>query len=152
MNQFIKTAALVMASVFTLSTTHSFAATTSANDENKEVKASFQRDFQNAHLVSTEVKDNFTKVIFTLNDQVMTAFYAANGSLLGVTRNIVSSQLPVNLLISFKKNYSAYWITDLFEMSQDSQSNYYLTLENAETKITLRSNGEDWDVYSNIKK
>ena len=152
MKQFIKIAAVVMASVFTLSTTYSFAATTSANDENKEVKASFQRDFQNAHLMSTEVKDNFTKVTFTLNDQVMTAFYAADGSLLGVTRNIVSSQLPVSLLMSFKKHYSAYWVTDLFEMSRDEQSNYYLTLENAGTKMTLRSNGDEWEVYSNIKK
>ena len=152
MNQFIKTAAVVMASVFTLSTSYSFAATTSGNDENKEIKASFQRDFQNAHLMSTEVKDNFTKVIFTLNDQVMTAFYAADGSLLGVTRNIVSSQLPVNLLVSFKKHYSDYWITDLFEMSRDSQSNYYLSLENAETKVTLRSNGDSWEVYSTIRK
>jgi len=114
MNQFIKTAAVVMACVFTLSTTYSFAASTSGNDENKEVKASFQRDFQNAHLMSAEVKDNFTKVTFTLNDQVMTAFYAADGSLLGVTRNIVSSQLPVSLLMSFKKHYNEYWITDLF--------------------------------------
>ena len=152
MNQFIKIAAVVMASVFTLSTTYSFAATTSGNDENKEVKASFQRDFRNAHLMSTEVKDNFTKVTFTLNDQVMTAFYAADGSLLGVTRNIVSSQLPVSLLVSFRKHYNEYWITDLFEMSQDAQSNYYLSLENADTKLTLRSNGDSWEVYSTVRK
>lgn len=159
MNQFIKTATLVMVSVLTLSTTYSFAATTPANEGNKKVndgtketKASFQKDFQNAQLISTEVRDNFTKVTFTLNAQVMTAFYAVNGDLIAVTRNIVSSQLPVSLLMSFKKNYSDYWITDLFEMSQDAQSNYYLTLENAEKKITLRSDGDGWVVYSNFKK
>jgi hypothetical protein len=152
MKQFIKTAAVVLASVFTLSTTSSFAATNPGNDDGKEVKVSFQHDFQNAQLMSTEVKDNFTKVTFTLNDQVMTAFYATDGSLLGVTRNIVSSQLPVGLLMNFKKHYSGYWITDLFELSKDSESNYYLSLENADTKITLRSDGDTWEVYSNVKK
>jgi len=37
---------------------------------------------------------------------------------MAVTRNIVSSQLPVSLLMNFKKHYSEFWITDLFEMSQ----------------------------------
>jgi len=54
--------------------------------------------------------------------------------------------------VSFKKHYSEYWITDLFEMSRDSQSNYYLSLENADTKMTLRSNGDSWEVYSTVRK
>ena len=145
MKQMIKiAAAVVMACVFTLGV--------KANDGTKEIKASFKHDFENAQLMSTEEHDNFTKVVFTLNDQVMTAFYAANGELLAVTRNIISSQLPVSLLVSFKKHYSDYWITDLFEMSRDSQSNYYLSLENADTKMTLRSNGDSWEVYSTVRK
>jgi len=37
-------------------------------------------------------------------------------------------------------------------MSQDAQSNYYLSLENADTKLTLRSNGDSWEVYSTVRK
>ena len=145
MNQFTKiAAAVVMACVFTLGV--------KANDGTKEIKASFKHDFKNAQLMSTEEHDNFTKMVFTLNEQIMTAFYAADGELIAVTRNIVSSQLPVSLLMSFRKHYNEYWITDLFEMSQDAQSNYYLSLENADTKLTLRSNGDSWEVYSTVRK
>jgi hypothetical protein len=82
----------------------------------------------------------------------MSAFYSTNGELLAVTRNIVSSQLPVNLLISLKKYYSTSWITDLFEFNGDNQDCYYITLENADTKTTLRSNGDSWEIYSTTKK
>ena len=151
MKQFVKKAAVVMACVFALSTSYSFAAT-SGDEGNKEIKASFRHDFASAQLMSTETHDNFTKMVFTLNGQIMTAFYSTNGDLLAITRNIVSSQLPVNLLMSFKKHYGDYWVTDLFEMSQDAQSNYYLTLENANSRMTLRSNGDNWEVYSSVKK
>ena len=152
MKQFVKKAAVVLAAVFTLSTTYSFAATTGNDDNDKEVKAYFRHDFQNAQLMSTEVRDQYSKVIFQMNGQVMNAFYSNSGELMAVTRNIVSSQLPVNLLVSFRKHYGEYWITDLFEMSQDSQSSYYLTLENAATKTVLRSNGDTWETYSVVKK
>ena len=152
MKQFAKKAAVVMACVFTLTAAYSFATTTPSGNGNKEIKATFKHDFASAELMSTEAHDNFTKVIFKLNGQVMTAFYSNSGDLLAVTRNIVSSQLPVNLLMNFKKHYSDYWITDLFEMSQDSESSYYLTLENSNSKITLRSNGDRWEVYADVRK
>ena len=154
MKQSILKAAFVLATVFTLPAMNSFAAAKSpiVDGGNKEIKASFAHDFQNAELVSTETRDNYTKVVFKLNQQVMTAFYSTSGELLAVTRNIVSSQLPVSLLMSFKKHYGEFWITDLFEMSQDAQSSYYLTLENSDTRMTLHSNGDSWEVYSNVKK
>ena len=154
MKQLVKKAAVVLACVIALPATYSFAAPAVSGDNgNKEIKANFSHDFESAVLMSTEAHENFTKVIFTLNAQVMTAFYSNSGELLAVTRNIVTSQLPVNLLMSFKKHYSDnYWVSDLFEMSQDGQSNYYLTLENADSRITLRSNGDSWEVYTNVKK
>jgi len=154
MKQLVKKAALVLACVITLPAMNSFAAPVKSitEDGNKEIKASFARDFQSAELMSTESRDTYSKVVFKLNQQVMTAFYSNNGELLAVTRNIVSSQLPVSLLMNFKKHYGEYWITDLFEMSQDQQSSYYLTLENSDSRMTLRSNGDNWEVYSNVKK
>jgi len=71
---------------------------------------------------------------------------------MAVTRNIVSSQLPVNLLTNLKKYYSTTWITDLFELSSENQDCYYITLENADSKVTLRSNGDSWEFYTTSKK
>ena len=155
MKQLFKKAALVMAIAFALPVSYSFAAEpfTVAHGGNKEIKAVFARDFASATLMSTEAHDQYTKVEFRLNGQVMTAFYSPAGDLLAVSRNIVSSQLPMNLLMSFKKHYGdSYWVTDLFELNQDTQSSYYLTLESPDSRLTLRSNGDHWEVYSNQRK
>jgi hypothetical protein len=127
-----------------------------AND-NEEVDGkivrSFQKEFagaQNVHWVTTK---DFVKVTFTLNEQVVYAYYGQNGSLLGVTRNILSGQLPINLLTDFKKNYSNYWITDLFEMAVNGENVYYLTLEDSDHKVVLKSTGANgWDLYRKDKK
>jgi hypothetical protein len=145
MKQFVKKAAILMACILTLCTSYSFA---SGNDENKQVRNAFRHDFENAQLMSTEAHDNFTKVQFSLNGQVMTAFYSTSGELLAVTRNLITSQLPVSLLMNYKKHYDGYWVTDLFELSQNGQSSYYITLENADTRMTLRSDGDNWELYS----
>ena len=150
MKQFVTKAAVTLACLLTLGTTYSFAA---GNGDNKEIKNAFRHDFESAQLMSTEAHDNFTKVEFSMNGQIMTAFYSTGGELLAVTRNLTTKQLPVSLLMSFKKHYDGYWVTDLFEMSQNEQSSYYLTLENADSKMTLRSSdGDNWVVFSSVRK
>lgn len=149
MKQFVKKAAVMMACVLALGTSYSFAA---GNGDNKEIRNAFRHDFESAQLMSTEAHDNFTKVAFSMNGQIMTAFYSTGGELLAVTRNLTTSQLPVSLLMTFKKHYDGYWVTDLFEMSQNEHSSYYLTLENADSRMTLRSNGDSWEVFSTVRK
>ena len=149
-NNFMKRLTVLAALLLTLVTTYSFA--TPANGGGTAITTSFSRDFQNAQLVSTQEYTGFTKVTFKMNDAVMFAFYNPSGELLAVTRNIVSSQLPVNLLTSLKKHYGDKWITDLFEFSGNEQNCYYISLENADSKTTLRSTGNDWEVYSTSKK
>jgi hypothetical protein len=146
----MKRLTVLAALLLTLCTTYSFA--TPANDGSSAIRTSFSRDFQNAQIVSTQEYNSFTKVTFKLNDVVMFAFYSTGGELLAVTRNIVSSQLPVNLLTSLKKHYGDNWITDLFEISGNEQNCYYISLENADSKTTLRSNGNEWEVYATTKK
>jgi len=88
-----------------------------------------------------------------LNDQVLFAYYDNDGKLTAIVRNIVSDQLPISLLTSLKKEYTGYWISELFELASDDQTTYYVTLESADKKIVLRSNGVDtWDVYSKTRK
>ena len=139
---------LVLALV--LSTTYAFAAP--ADHVNGEINASFRNEFRNAQLISQEGYKAFTKLTFKMNDQVLCAYYAEDGSLLAVTRNIPSSQLPVSLLLNLKNQLNNGWITELFEFNSDAQHCYYVSLENADMKINLRSNGDSWEVYSTLKK
>jgi hypothetical protein len=88
-----------------------------------------------------------------MNDQVMFAYYSKNGDLVAATRNILSSQLPINLQADLKKGRNEYWISDLFEMAANSTTTYYVTLQNADQSIVLKSNGaEGWEVFKKEKK
>jgi hypothetical protein len=126
----------------------------SKNDEvNQLAVNNFHKEFINAQNIVWEQKQDYLKVTFSINEQVLFAYYNNNGDLQAIVRNIVSTQLPINLLTDLKKDYSGFWISDLFEIASDDQTSYYVTLENADKKIVLRSNGtESWDVYAKTKK
>jgi len=150
---FLRRTAITMALFLTLGISYGF---TSPSVEparsNDEISIAFSKSFRNAQIISKESHKTYTKLTFRMNDMIMFAYYSENGELLAVTRNILSSQLPVNLLVSLRTDYSNYWISDLFELSGDSQDCYYVTVENADVKVTLRSAGEEWEVFSSTRK
>jgi hypothetical protein len=119
----------------------------------KDVPTSFHRNFRKAEVLSSEVKAKFTVVTFKLNDAIESAYYGEHGQLLAVIHNIVSSQLPADLQADLKSNYGGYWITELFELSADGQSGYYIALENADTRLTLHATADGvWEVYGSAAK
>jgi hypothetical protein len=145
-----KKIALMVAMLLTLGASYSFAG---PNDSiSRNVRSSFKKDFHNAQIISTEARKNFTKLTFRMDDMVMYAFYTGNGELIAVTRNIVSTQLPLNLQMSLKNEYKGYWITELFELSGENDNCYYISLESADKKLALRSSGDEWEVYSTNMK
>jgi len=140
---------ITTALVMTLGTT--FAAPTNGNDHDN-ITASFRKEFQQAQIISTEAGSNYTKLTFKMNGAVMFAFYSTSGELLAITHNITSDQLPLQLLLQLKHNYNDYWISDLFECDTNGSSTYYITLETADQKLTLRSSDNQWETYSRSSK
>ena len=130
-----------------------FAGKNDEADVNQLAVRSFHKDFTTAKNIKWEQKTGYVKVEFTMNEQVLFAYYDNDGKLTAIVRNLVSDQLPINLLTGLKKEYTGYWISELFELASDDQTTYYVTLENADKKIVLRSNGVDtWDVFSKTRK
>jgi hypothetical protein len=125
------------------------------NDEvvSQQALRAFRNDFAGASHVSWDNKNGYTRATFSLNGQVLFAYYNTNGELQAVTRNIVSDQLPISLLSDLKKEYADYWISDLFEMATGDQTTYYVTIENSDKKIVLKSEGTSfWSVFSKTRK
>ena len=141
---------ILFAATFLLSI--SFA--TMANNKSTDPKAiaAFKKDFSGANDVSWEEATEFSKVTFTINGSTLFAYYSSNGELIAASRNISSSQLPLNLFTALKNEYSSYWISDLFELSRDNSTTYYVTLENANEKKVLSSTNYGWETYSSIIK
>jgi hypothetical protein len=118
-----------------------------------EITTSFNKDFVSATNVSWNKQKDFTKATFTMNNQVMFAYYDESGSLIASARNILSEQLPINLMNDLKKGYGNYWISELFEMDRDGQASYYVTLENADETLILKSSSfNSWSTYKRSKK
>jgi len=147
MKQFILTLT-VMLSVVGMS---SFA----AGDEkvSPAVLQSFKTNFKNATEVEWKAKENFYQAQFALNGQYISAFYDCEGKMIALTRNISTTQLPIGLQTSLRTEAEGYWISDLFEVSNEDGTSYYVTLENAETKVVLKSAGTgDWASYQKQRK
>jgi len=120
---------------------------------NEKVLESFKKEFVDAREVSWQVGSQFTKVSFSLNDQVFFAYYSEEGDRIALIRNIRSTDLPMSLSIELRKTYADYWISDLFEFHGSEETEYYVTIENADRKITLKSVGlSDWTTYKRSDK
>ena len=126
-----------------------------ANDVNVNARVlqSFNEEFSSATEVSWTVGENYVKAEFVFNTQHITAFYTPDGDLLGLARYISSVSLPVALQNTLKRDFSGYWISDLFEVTRNSGTSYYVTIENADVKMVLQAQpNEDWSLYKRSRK
>jgi len=143
MKKFILTLAVVV------TTLCSFAAD---KEVNVVVLKSFNKEFSGAKQVQWSASGDYYKASFLFNDQCVFAFFSQQGELMGVTRNLTSLELPVPLQSGLKRDYAGYWITNLFEISNDDGVHYYITVENADSKIILNSTGSAWKSYKKASK
>lgn len=129
-------------------------ATFAGEDEvDAKVLGAFKKEFSAAKEITWTVASNYYMASFVYNDQHVAAYYSTEGELMGLTRYISPADLPLSLQSDLKKNHSEYWISDLFEVSKESGTAYYITLENADSSLVLKAtNGKNWDHYKKVKK
>ena len=87
-----------------------------------------------------------------MNGQYVSAFYDGEGKMVALTRNITSFQLPISLQTEIKNCYDQYWISDLFEVADEQGTTYYVTLQNADSKLILKSSSTTWTTYQKQRK
>src|SRR6476620_2130904 len=146
---FMKRFLITLTVLFSLISMSSFA---SDSKVDSRVLKSFQSSFKNATEVDWTVSSNFYKANFTLNGQYVAAYFDESGHMMAITRNISSTQLPISLQTNLKNNYEGFWITNLFEVANDEGTTYYVTVENADTKLILKSSNSDWVTYQKERK
>lgn len=113
-----------------------------------QVLASFQSVYSKATEVSWTNMGSMYKVSFFLDGKSATAFYQPDGSLVAVTRNVSSLELPASLKANLMNELDNGWISDLFVMSTTEGDIYYATLQNASNKVVLKSsNHKKWSVF-----
>jgi len=112
----------------------------------------FKSEFTTAKEVAWTVSEQYYKAAFTYNNKHVFAYYNQDGELLALTHYLSPDDLPLALFNSLKKNYSEYWISDLFEVAKSDGTVYYVTVENADTKIILKASGNVWSSHQKIRK
>jgi len=121
---------------------------------NKQALNAFQNEFAGATDIAWKVSGNYYEVAFTIDHKRLAAFYDDRGDFVAVTRFISSGELPNGLRKSLKRGYgNAYWVSDLFDVTTGDETSYYVTIENADTRVVLRSiNGSHWALYERMDK
>ncbi len=139
---------MILTLAIIVSTVSAFASET----VNQKVLNAFKKEFATASEVSWTVRTDYYKATFSYNGKYIFAFYNEEGEMLGMSRHLSPIDLPLALQNNLKKGYEGYWVSDLFEAAKNEETNYYVTLENADTKIVLKSAGNGWSIYNKIKK
>ena len=134
--------------MFTLISMSSFA----TEKVNPKVLEAFKSNFKTATEVDWSVSKDLYKADFSLNGQYVAAYFDETGQLVALTRNISSTQLPITLQTSLKNDHEGFWISDLFEIANEQGTSYYVTLENADTKLVLKSEGTNWSHFQKQRK
>ena len=141
---FLATAAILIAA-------SSFASPVTGPD-NKKAAELFSKVFVNAESVQWEENSKFLSASFQLHGAYLSAHFSPKAELIGVSRNITSSQLPLHLFGQLKMHYSNYWITELFEYATRDEDNYYVTLENADHILILKGSNNGFSTYKKTSK
>ncbi|MEJ7766457.1 MAG: hypothetical protein WKF89_01510 [Chitinophagaceae bacterium] len=129
-----------------------FAASTKDN-VNEKVLAAFSEKFTTAKQVLWIKTDRYLKATFIYNDQYLFAYFSEAGDYIGISRNLKSGQLPINLQTSLKKYLEEGWIKELFEFSGDNETTYFATIQNADNNIIIKSTGSNsWSSFKRTKR
>ncbi len=126
-----------------------------ANSENPVTPAvlqAFQKQFTGASQVNWIQNNGGFKAQFEWNNQYISAIFDSTGSLEGIERNILSTQLPFLLGNNLKEQYKSSWISGLVEFTSKGKTIYYVTIENADATTVLRSVKNSWVTVSSTIK
>jgi hypothetical protein len=87
-----------------------------------KILSAFQKEFSFAKNVKWEEEGNLARVIFSLNDQGITAWYNSDAELVTTARNILYNQLPISVMRSLDKEYEGADIFGIVEISRKNET------------------------------
>ena len=139
---------LIVAAVLAFSTT--FAKGT--NDPSPRVQTEFKTVFVKAKEVKWEKVSNLFKASFIQGEQYLSAYFAPDGRMVGLSRNISINSLPLILQKGIQIKLSSHWVSESFEVFGINGTEYFVTLENAKEQSIFKATGDEWAIYRTVQK
>ena len=148
----MKKLATVFTAIVMLLASTAFAA--DGDNVSAKVKAAFITDFSGAKQVNWEKASDFYFASFTLNNVNVDAAYNEDGELIGTSRRIEVSQLPLSVSLGLDKKFNGYTLAKYaIELTYDGETSYYVTAENEKQIVKLKcSSPGEIETESKIKK
>lgn len=111
----------------------------SGDDVAKEVKTAFLQNFAGAVNASWEVTDDWYFVSFQLDGKSLEAAYNDKGELLGTSRRISFSEIPLAVGLSLKNDFPDYNIGEtVTEIVFEGQTFYYASAYGVTRNLSLK--------------
>lgn len=132
----------------------SFFMTASANDKEASPLAisTFENSFPNASDIMWKEVGDFYQATFTLDGQMLSAYFSEAGDFIAVTKNISFFDLPLALQLNLKKDNGS-WIRDIVSANTASGASYYIQIENANSTMIYKSfNNKKWVLQKTLEK
>jgi hypothetical protein len=127
-------------------------ANTTPDPGNKKLTAELAKHFSTAQSVSWNQVAMITTANFILDGQYLAAHFSPEAKMLGISKNVAVDNLPLNMKLELRDYFDKYWISDIFEYATPGSDAYYVTLENADSRLVLKSEGGAFEVYKKTVK
>lgn len=124
-----------------------------ANDSvNHEVVEAFNEDYANAKGVKWSVSEDLVQVKFLLSGKLRLVYYDNEGNRVAEGKYLRSSELPSGLIDNIRKKYPDHFASQLFELTQNGATAYYVIINNHSSVITIKATSRgQWKVYKKEK-
>lgn len=139
---------LIALCIITLSSFNSLFANTVPGPVEQSFEATFGRNTD----VSWSESYGLFKASFTIGSEHIIQFYNADGDEVAVAQYLTIEKLPVALQSNLKTYTIDHTVSEIFEISDELGSSYYVTLTGKEGSVVLRSIGNVWKTFSKVKK
>lgn len=104
-----------------------------------KILSAFQKEFSFAKNVKWEKEGNLARVIFSLNDQGIIAWYNSDAELITTARNLLYNQLPISVMRSLDKEYEGADIFGIVEISRNNETYYQMRADKKSKKLLLKA-------------
>ena len=129
-----------------------FAAKSDAQTIPSSISTAFISSFPQADKAVWSNTGNIYRAEFKLEGEKQFAFFNKAGELLAVSRYIDFTALSNRLRLNLIKHYPNYNISEIFQVNNDLDTDYFVTLERNGISFILKSSGNGkWNLFQDNK-
>jgi hypothetical protein len=127
-------------------------ANTDPEPANQKLSAALTKHFSTAQSITWNQAAMITTASFILDGQYLAAHFSPEAKMLGISKNVAANDLPLNMRLELTSYFDKYWVSDIFEYATPGSDAFYVTLENSDSKLVLKSEGGAFQVFKKTTK